>query len=323
MNDTANVASIAAPNTRIADDEILCFLSVRNEALRIPQVLDHHRRMGISRFFVVDNQSNDGTADFLAAQPDVHLYSAAGSYAESRFGIDWLHPLLDEFGNGHWILTIDADELFVYPHCERVGLPSFCQFLDSVGHDSVFAILLDMYSDRSIADTLYTAGQSLLESCPYFDPGPYDVVRGTVFPTFELRGGPRRRTFWDSKTPFFPPTVSKVPLVKWRSGYRYISGIHYMQPSPTTLSGVTGALLHFKFLSDFHDRAEREAARGEHFDGAREYKLYLQKLEHDKSLKLHFPGSVRYQNSEQLVGYALSRTSPEFENFVRAGVTTK
>ena len=126
--------------------------------------------------------------------------------------------------------------------------------------------------------------------------------------------------FWNPDIPFFPPTVSKVPFVKWQRGYRFVSVTYYMQPAPTNLSNITGALLHFKFLSDFHDRARQEAARGEHFGGAREYKLYIRKLDLDASLKLHFPGSVRYQNSEQLISCGLSRTSDEFERFVRQEV---
>jgi hypothetical protein len=317
MAGAQSMRRIAGPATSPGSADLLCFMPVRNEALRLPAVLDHHRRLGVDRFFVVDNGSSDGTLDHLAAQADVHLYAADGSFAESHFGFAWLHPLLDEFGHGHWTLTIDADELFVFPHCEQIGLHEFCSFLDRKGHDAVFAILLDMYSDRSIAGTSYARGEPLPDCCPYFDPGPYTTVKGNDFPAFELRGGPRRRAFWGRLTPFFPPTVSKVPFVKWRKGYRYVNVTHYMRPAPAKLSDVTGALLHFKFLSDFHDRAKREAGRGEHFDGAREYKLYLQGLARDPSLTLHFPGSVRYQDSGQLVARALARTSADFESFVR------
>ena len=145
-------------------------------------------RLGVNRFLVVDNGSVDGTADYLSQQPDVHLYTAEGSFSESRFGFDWLHPLLDEYGSGHWVLTIDADKLFTYPSHEQINLQKLCRYLDGKGHEAMFAILLDMYSDRSIAETSYQAGNSLLDTCPYFDPGPYHVVRCMRFPTFESPG---------------------------------------------------------------------------------------------------------------------------------------
>jgi len=299
----------------IKNGAVLGFLAVRNEALRLPAVLDHHRRLGVDQFVIVDNDSNDGTRDLLAAMPDVRLYSARGSYAASKFGLEWLHPLLDELADHHWALTLDADELFVFPCCERLTLHQLCHFLDREGSDSIFAILLDMYSRSSIAATAYRQGEALLDSSPFFDPGPYAILRDSLFPTFELRGGPRARAFWTPTTPFFSPTVSKVPLVKWQRGYRYVSSTHYMRPAPARLSGVTGALLHFKFLSDFHQRAESEAARGEHFAGAREYKLYLQALQKRPDLSLHFAGSIRYQECNQLVSLKLCRTREEFERF--------
>ena len=52
-------------------DEIRAFMTVRNEALRLPSTLRHHRTLGVDRFFVLDNGSTDGTLDYLAGEPDV------------------------------------------------------------------------------------------------------------------------------------------------------------------------------------------------------------------------------------------------------------
>ena len=32
--------------------------------------------------------------------------------------------LLDEHGTGAWCLTVDADEVLVYPRCEKARLPA-------------------------------------------------------------------------------------------------------------------------------------------------------------------------------------------------------
>ena len=36
---------------------------------------------------------------------------------------------LDRFARDHWVLVVDADELLVFPGCERAGLPALCAHL--------------------------------------------------------------------------------------------------------------------------------------------------------------------------------------------------
>src|SRR5215470_10076115 len=81
----------------IFSDEILCLLKVRNEILRIHSVLAHHRSIGVNRFFIVDNCSDDGTVDFLMSQSDVALFSAHAEFKSSQAGSKWLHSILDTF----------------------------------------------------------------------------------------------------------------------------------------------------------------------------------------------------------------------------------
>ena len=71
------------------------FLVVRDEVNRLPHLLAHHRRLGITRFFVVDNGSTDGSREFAQAQPDVHLFTTTTSYQAANLGIDWIVALLD------------------------------------------------------------------------------------------------------------------------------------------------------------------------------------------------------------------------------------
>ena len=100
----------------IAEGAILCFSTVRNEIIRLPYFLEYYRKLGVQNFLMVDNDSDDGTPDYLAAQPDVSLWQTAHSYKLSRFGVDWLTWLQIKYGHGHWCLTVDADEILVYPH---------------------------------------------------------------------------------------------------------------------------------------------------------------------------------------------------------------
>ena len=83
--------SVVADRTKqIGHGAILGFSTVRNEAVRLPFWLEHHRRLGVGHFLIVDNASDDGTPAFLADQPDVSLWHTDDSYRMSRFGVDWL-----------------------------------------------------------------------------------------------------------------------------------------------------------------------------------------------------------------------------------------
>ena len=63
---------------RLDADEILAFVCVRDEALRLPWFLEYYRQAGVDHFFVVDNGSSDGSTDYLLSQPDVFLYGSSG-----------------------------------------------------------------------------------------------------------------------------------------------------------------------------------------------------------------------------------------------------
>jgi glycosyltransferase involved in cell wall biosynthesis len=297
--------------------EIRACMVVRNEALRLASVLDHCRRLGVERFLIIDNGSDDGTLELLLAQTDVHVFSSGDSYAANTMGLDWVNAILDTYADGHWVLTLDADELFIYPRYEQVPLAAFCRFLDATEARGVFSLMLDMYSDKPVAESVHAPGQALVETCAYFDRGPYRTLAVSQFPNTRIYGGVRDRLFGQVlRGRFHSPTVSKIPLVKWRAGTRYLASTHHLTPLP--LSTLAGGLLHFKFLQDFHARAVTEAARGEHHSGAHEYRAYLELLAADPRFNLMSPASVRFEGSAQLVALGLMQTSDAYERFANA-----
>jgi hypothetical protein len=166
-------------------NEIRSFVVVRNEKLRLPSTLRHHRSLGVRRFFALDNGSTDGTLDYLCGEPDVHVFSTSSSYAESNYGLTWTNELLNAFGSGHWTLTIDADEQFIFPHYEGITLPQFCGFLDSIGAEAVPCLLLDMYPGVAIRDATHDPIRPLLETCNYFDHAPTGCTGPISAPTLK------------------------------------------------------------------------------------------------------------------------------------------
>ena len=96
-------------------DRILLFTAFRNERAFAPWFLDWYRRQGVERFFIVDNLSTDGTADYLAKQKDVTLFESRDSYAWAHSGMKWVNELMRRYGDGHWCVYVDADEQLLAP----------------------------------------------------------------------------------------------------------------------------------------------------------------------------------------------------------------
>lgn len=256
---------------------ILLFSTMKNEGHRLVFFLDYYRRLGVDHFFIADNGSTDNTAALLAEQPDVTHYYTEGSYKDSNFGMHWLNNLLFRYGRGHWCFTCDPDEFFVYPHMETRDLRDLTQYLEAIKQDSFFTIMLDMYSDKAVAETFYEEGSDPLNACPYFDGYGYSKQYNGNYRNLYVQGGVRRRVF-SKQQPASSPALNKVPLVKWKWNYVYISSMHMMLPRRLNRCiderMVTGALLHFKFISQLNDKVKQEMIAKQHYNDSAEYKQY-------------------------------------------------
>jgi tetratricopeptide (TPR) repeat protein len=294
--------------------EVRAFLLVRNEAVRLPWLLQHYRGLGVDRFLVLDNDSDDGTREWLLAQgPDVHLFHTTASFATSGAGMRWTNRLLDAHGTGAWCLTIDGDEALIYPHAERLSLKGLTAYLDGIGAEALAAPMLDMYAEAPLDALAYAPGQSLIEAFPWFDATGHVRRDSNDFPYFRLLGGCRARVFYETASA--GPILQKVPLIRWAPEIKYTSSKH--TAFPCRLADVTGALLHFKYLPDFAAAVQAEVARGQHYLGGKEYRAYLRRLEAGESLSLMGPPSCRFRDSGQLVELGLIQTSSRFDAHVR------
>ncbi|WP_333831264.1 glycosyltransferase family 2 protein [Pararhodobacter sp.] len=255
----------------IAPGAIVLFCTFRNEALRLPYFLEHYRSLGVGHFIFVDNASDDGGAALLLGQGDVSLWQTGASYRASRYGMDWLQWLLIRHGHGRWCLTVDADELLVYPHHETRPLPALTGWLDDSGIASFGALMLDMYPKGPVDRAPYQPGQDPTEVLQWYDRANYTIIRKQDLHYLWIQGGVRSRMFLHGE-PRRGPTLSKIPLVKWHRGYVYLNSTHSMLPR--RLNNVydaaggellSGVLLHTKFLPTISAKSAEEKQRRQHF----------------------------------------------------------
>ena len=283
--------------------DILCFATVRNEMTRLPYFLEHHRTLGIAHFLIVDNGSDDGTTDYLTAQPDVSLWTTSGSYRAARFGMDWMNWLLLRYGHGHWCLTLDADELLVYPDHTARPLPDLTRWLDARGVGMMAALMLELYPKGPLSTATCAPGQDPRSALGWFDATGYDWQRQQRYDSISIRGGVRQRVFF-ADCPDHAPHLHKIPLIRWQRHFAYVSSTHIALPRHLNQGfdarnpHPTGALLHTKFLDVVIGKSREEKRRREHFTHPERYGIYYDRIIDDPDLWT--PDSVALENADQL-----------------------
>ena len=266
--------------TNLAPSDILVFSTFRNENARLPFFLQYYRDLGVSHFLIVDNDSDDGSCEYLQTQSDVSVWTTPHSYKRSRFGVDWLNWLQMKYGHDHWCLVVDPDEFFVYPFCDTRPLRALTDWLDASSIRSFSAMLLDMYPKGPFDVTPYREGQDPFEVAPYFDSGNYVINRNKKYGNLWIQGGPRARMFFQD-LPERAPALNKIPLVKWHRDYAYASSTHMLLPRGLNQvydewggEKASGCLLHAKFMDTFAVKAEEEMERRQHYANSHEYRAY-------------------------------------------------
>jgi len=294
----------------VAPGEILCCLVARNERPRLPWLLDYYRRLGVDRFLVCDNASDDGSVPWLLEQPGVHVWRSDLSFTEANFGSAWFELLLRRHGVGHWCLTIDADEFLFFDGAPQRSLKEFCGDLDRRGKRAATGMLLDLYGDRPVRDTHYREGDDPLAVCPFFDRKAWHerIVDGSEYRNQDaIWGGVRQRVF-PAEHGYF---LSKCVLLRYGPEVVPTSGQHLTNLPAPTVARDEVCVLHFKFFASFSRYAEQEAARGIHAMGAAQYKTYHRTLSGNDGLSLHDPEhSVRFEGAAQLRDLGILAAEP-------------
>lgn len=291
----------ARPLPEWKPDEVWMIVVCRNEALRLPFMLKYHFDLGVSRVLLVDNDSTDGTRELAAADPRIHVWTSKERYKGPLY---WQEPLLRRFAVGRWCLVLDADELFVYPHMDRLDLPGLAAQLEQEGTAALHGLFIEMFSREPIGQVAYRPGDDLRAAAPWFDAEgyvrkQYHPVFGGPAPDFIHMGGTRGRVFPEEFG------CSKYPFFKYSPNLFLRRGLHTIEGAP--ISAAQGAVLHFKYLQDFKAKAVREAERGAYWNASAEYKAYAERFRQEGDFSLWHPGAKRYEGWRQLVELGLMK----------------
>jgi hypothetical protein len=270
-------------NNAIKNAKHIAVIVGKNEKELLPNLLQHHRNIGIEHFLFVDNCSNDDSVEFMLTQKDVSVFIATQEYKFSRFGVNWQETLCSHYGLGRWVLIIDSDELYAYSNFENKPIATITEEAEIENANAIISPMIDFYPEGDLDSADITKAQPFYKTCKYFD----DIrkmqldhlpVYGPFSNSKQYQGGLRLRIFGEYNPAPQPNYVNqKYNLINYKPNMRLIEGLHFMQGHK--LGSALCTIMHFKYHAGFHEKVVREIKSGQHWNGATEYKRYATKLE--------------------------------------------
>ncbi len=322
-------------------ERLTLFSTMKNEMGFLPAWLDHHRAIGFEQFLIWDDASDDGSFDYLCAQPDVVVMHSDlsfgdllryrdpdGAVREERAGTYFKIALPHLFFDGAFVGYVDADEFLILPP----GVTSIREVDDRLrteGAPSAVASVVEFFpaSANGLKGELPQSFDALIKAYPYFQCEPLVALRPGAQP--ELLGKSKtarlfkrygvepqvvrrgwQRVWMSSRAKkaqqFQKSPRHKTPLVR-RDAQSRLTGSHYGNLAPS--SEVLLTVAHFVFTAQFADKIDRATAWGAHANAAAKYRYYAQLLERMQDVEDGFldESSVSYEGPAQLLRCGLMR----------------
>lgn len=299
------VSHVAGP-AKIAygPDELVAVTVMRNGAPWLDVFLEHHRRIGIKHFVVLDNGSTDGSLERLAAQPDVTLLRSSLPYHAYENTLK--RYLVRRFCGGRWCLFVDIDELFDYPFSDRFPLRDLLHYLDASGYNAVILQMLDLFGEEPIG-AAGPGGASFRDAHRFYD---LSVVERSDYGSAENPikmhvGGIRKKVFGTlnglTKASLFRLDGKLEPFVTWH----HVSHGRY--------ADFSAVLLHYPFVGRFVDKVADAVATGRYgYATDDQYRGYHARLQGAEAVSLFSTDARPFVDAAELVDAGLLVVSDEY-----------
>lgn len=320
------------------------FVPVKNEMGFLPAFLAHYRSIGFEQFLVYDDNSDDGTTEYLTEQPDCVVVHATLNYGDEliahiagkrkrmRYGTYSKIALPQHFFDDAFVAYFDADEFLLLPP----GVTSIGPVLERLmaqGATSPLTSVVEFFPEtlESLKGALPQDLQGLLTAYPYFQveavvdpdeevglhgkrtfPNPSKTMR--LFDSCDVRPRIERRGFErifmsrrKKESQMFQRSARhKTPLVL-RNADSFATSCHDAHPAPPP--DVMLTIAHFVFTSQFAQKIKNARKWRAHAGGSAKYRYYDELLDKMQALGGSFldSSSQKYTGPEQLIAAGLMR----------------
>lgn len=263
----------------------LCLLCIaKDELYFLPFFLGHYRKLGVRHFIFLDDNSTDGSIEYLLGQPDVTLLQSNFAFNDEidglRFGVAIRGKLSKQLFPETWSLIADADE-FWFPPQGLESLSATVRMLAKDGHRICKGIMFDCFP-RALSDIdSATKKDSPFRLNPFTDSLGKIVWNNKSEPErLKYENNVRNRLFISLQedglvTDDFVrargiPNLYKVPLIRWAKSISLVSA-HRLN-SPYTDTPIMKCA-HYKFFPGWHLKVKAALASGAYYNNSVEYKF--------------------------------------------------
>ena len=270
------------------EENPIVVLCIKNDIKRIQMLVDHYRSLGVVKFAVMDNGSDDGTFEWLMDQSDVDLFRCYEPY-RTYVKEGWINRIVSHYGFDRWYIVTDSDELLVFQGMEEHSLSDLVKVLIQKGYKRIKGLTLDAYPEG----TLFGKSEDIRRDYKWIDSDSYKEV-DSVDKIKQFIGGPRYRLM------NFTGPLSKYPLVYWEKG-TVSDNAHFQYPhNLICASPCLAGILHFKFIDKDFDEYEKRAQKNSGFSKGVAYKKYMEFVKNQDNTSFMYQGSVEFNSSDVL-----------------------
>lgn len=263
---SSDIEKIKDNNLSIDKNDVIVVCALKNELTRIKEFMSYYRKLGVKLFLICDNNSTDGSTEYLEAQQDIVLYKTTDEY-NSQKKCAWCNRMISDYGDDRWYLIVDADELIWYPESNCLNINEYANQLYKKGIYSVKGLMLEMYPKGLLGDSRLKKENYINEYTYYDVDNDYYVYDNN---RMLITGGFLNRIFNDENI-----LQSKVPLF-YQTSNRFNIGSHHIFPFKEDITAKFGIVLkHYKFLPGDENRIREIIKLKNYANSSRLYKKFI------------------------------------------------